>query len=77
MTTTKPSIKTDRTEAENIGLRIFPKKGKGNVATRDGFAEGIVIDKDFLDPSSRGGSKRTSSASGPSRMKRLHVAGPV
>ena len=63
-------------QAENIGLRIFPKKGKGNVATRDGFVEGIVIDKDFLNPSSRGGSKRTSSASGPSRMKRLHVAGP-
>ena len=56
-------------QAETIGLRILPKKGKAV-----SFVEGIVIDKDFMNPSSRGGRKRTSSASGPNRMKRL--AGP-
>ena len=61
-------------QAENIGLRIFPTKAKGKGEGEDSrIVEGITFDKDFLNPSSRGGAKRTSAASGPSRMKRLQL----
>ena len=53
------AIINPRAEAASIGLRVVPRTEKG-LAGAAQIVTRIVIDKDFVNPSSRGGKRRAA-----------------
>ena len=66
------AIVNTRAQAANIGLRIVPGDEKGLVGAAQSVKR-IIVDKDFRNPSSRGGKRRTQHSSGQSRLARLRL----
>ena len=66
------AIVNTRAQVANIGLRIAPGNEKGLVGAAQSVKR-IIIDREFGNPSSRGGKRRTQHSSGQARLARLRL----